>query len=341
MLSGFLSRDGITTFAEAANAVQTAYGFAYDISTVLSALGVIAGGDLATGYYSIGGADARVPNTLGPALGLDKHGRHRSTQLSRESSLVNDHILGTFEIDGSISREDNYFGNQANFHLSRFEALNATANEIGGGFGRDLFVQEKYTTYQTSRASNPEFNAGLKYFVVAHAERAFVFRGLPNGTNPDVPNYQNISPFFLDEEFPEDWFRRATPYTLANTVTDVLDLYTASPVELGANEGLNNFIPTGMDIPMEPQALACFLLGNIFDTVPGQVQPALLANIDLFEGFVDGVMAPLVLNAFGGCPGLTNYTVPSASAGTNVDGSLSAPGSPVDGVYPGTSPDRV
>ena len=73
-LVGFLSRDGITTFAEAANAVQTAYGFAYDLSTFLSALAVIAGGDLATGYYSIGGADARVPNTLGPALGLDKHG---------------------------------------------------------------------------------------------------------------------------------------------------------------------------------------------------------------------------------------------------------------------------
>ena len=70
-----MSRDGITTFAEASEAVQTAYGFAYDLSTFLSALGVIAGGDLATGYYSIGGADARVPNTLGPALGLDKHGR--------------------------------------------------------------------------------------------------------------------------------------------------------------------------------------------------------------------------------------------------------------------------
>jgi hypothetical protein len=152
---GFLSRDGITSFAEAANAVQTAYGFAYDLSVGLSALGLIAGGDLPTGIYSIGGADARVPNTLGPALGLDKH--------------------GTFEIDGSISREDAYFGNQANFQLSRWNALNSLAeSKYGGQFGYDLFVEEKLNTYNTARATNPEFNAGVKYFVVAHAERAFV-----------------------------------------------------------------------------------------------------------------------------------------------------------------------
>ena len=48
-------RSGITSFAEAANAVQFAYGFGYDLSVFLSALGVIAGGDLVTGKYSIGG----------------------------------------------------------------------------------------------------------------------------------------------------------------------------------------------------------------------------------------------------------------------------------------------
>lgn len=46
---------GITTFAEAANAIQVAYGFGYDLSVVLSALGLIAGGDLISGKYSIGG----------------------------------------------------------------------------------------------------------------------------------------------------------------------------------------------------------------------------------------------------------------------------------------------
>jgi Peroxidase, family 2 len=62
---GYISRNGITTFAEAANAVQIGYGMGFGLGTALSALGLIAGGDLLTGIYSIGGADSRVPNTLG------------------------------------------------------------------------------------------------------------------------------------------------------------------------------------------------------------------------------------------------------------------------------------
>ena len=78
---GYISRDGITTWAEAANAIQTVFGFGYDLAAFLSAVGLIAGGDLVTGKYSIGrrvdplrrfgsdwsvgGADSRVPNTLG------------------------------------------------------------------------------------------------------------------------------------------------------------------------------------------------------------------------------------------------------------------------------------
>ena len=111
---GYISRDGITTFAQAANAVQTGYGFDFSLSVFLSALGLIAGGDLVSGIYSIGGADPRVPNTLGPALGLDKH--------------------GTFEIDGSITRQDVYFGNNANFLLQRWNEYVNESDAQGGEF---------------------------------------------------------------------------------------------------------------------------------------------------------------------------------------------------------------
>lgn len=86
---GYISRTGITTFAEAANACQITLGFGYDTCTFVSALGLLASGDIATGIYSIGGADSRVPNTLGPALGISKH--------------------GSFEIDNSISRQGKLF----------------------------------------------------------------------------------------------------------------------------------------------------------------------------------------------------------------------------------------
>jgi len=45
----------------AADAVQTAFGFSYGASVGLSALGLLAGGDLISGKYSISGADDRVP----------------------------------------------------------------------------------------------------------------------------------------------------------------------------------------------------------------------------------------------------------------------------------------
>ena len=51
---GYVSRDGITTWAEAGNAIQTALGLGYDFAAALSALGLLSGGDLITGKYSIG-----------------------------------------------------------------------------------------------------------------------------------------------------------------------------------------------------------------------------------------------------------------------------------------------
>ena len=51
---GYLSRTGVTSFAEAANAIQTAYSMSFDVAVFLSALGLLAGGDIPTGKYTIG-----------------------------------------------------------------------------------------------------------------------------------------------------------------------------------------------------------------------------------------------------------------------------------------------
>ena len=134
---GYISRDGITTWAEAANGIQTAFGFGYDMATVLSALGLLSGGDLISGKYSIGGADSRVPNTLGPSLGLDKH--------------------GTCEVDNSITRQDTFFGNQANFQMSRWQALLDTAIAHDNLFNQATLAAEKKRSYDDSRATNVSF----------------------------------------------------------------------------------------------------------------------------------------------------------------------------------------
>lgn len=229
---GYISRDGITTFAEAANACQITLGFGYDTCVFLSALGLIAGGDLPTGKYSIGGTDSRVPNTLGPALGISHH--------------------GPFEIDQSISRSDTYFGNNADFNLTRWNRLVDIANQNDGQFGLSTFAQEFEVTYNEARNTNPEFDAGPKHFAVSLAERVFIYRALPNGTDETNANFANVAPFYLNETFPPFWFRRSTPYSLVNVGTDIVSLIAAAPtsLEIGSNEGLNNFVP-GQCFPTE------------------------------------------------------------------------------------------
>ncbi|KAF2168491.1 hypothetical protein M409DRAFT_65447 [Zasmidium cellare ATCC 36951] len=272
---GYIDRSGITTFAEAANACQITLGFGYDTCVFLSALGLLAGGDLPTGKYSIGGADARVPNTLGPSLGISRH--------------------GFFEVDNSISRIDSYFGNQADFNLDRFNRLVSIADKYNGQFGNSAFAEERVLLYNEAKNNNPQFNAGVRWLAVTTAERVFIFRALPNGTDETNANYANVAPFYVNETFPRDWFRRSTPYSLANTGTDIATLLATSG-ELtvpGTNEGLNNFVPLGLDIgALSPQEATCFLAQAVFDETPGFLAPALADNIDLVNAFLNGALKP-------------------------------------------------
>lgn len=272
---GYISRNGITTFAEAANACQITLGFGYDTCVFLSALGLLSGGDLPTGAYSIGGADSRVPNTLGPALGISKH--------------------GFFEVDNSISRDDAGLGNQANFNLTKFNRLVDIANKYGGEFGNSAFAEERVLLYKESKNNNPTFNAGVRWLAVTAAERVFIFRAMPNGTHETLADYQNVAPFYMNETFPNEWFRRSTPYSLENTGTDIATLLTSSP-ELtipGENQGLNNFVPLGLDIgSVTPTSALCFLATAVFDETPGFLSPALAENYDVVEGFLNGAVKP-------------------------------------------------
>ena len=74
----------------------------------------------------------------------------------------------------------------------------------------------------------------------------------------------------------------------------------------------------------------CFVLESVFDTVPGQIQPALYNNVALFNAFANAVITPFFTKF--GCPPLMNFTISGNSA--NAAAGKSAGGSPVNGVYP-------
>jgi len=272
---GYISHTGITTFAEAANACQITLGFGYDTCVFLSALGLLSGGDLISGKYSIGGADPRVPNTLGPSLGISKH--------------------GFFEVDNSISRDDAYFGNQADFNLSRWDQLVQITEKYNGEFGNSAFAEERVLRYNEAKNNNPEFNAGIRWLAVTTAERVFIFRALPNGTHEEFADYRNVAPFYLNETFPENWFRRATPYSLLDTGLDIVNLLVSSS-ELtvpGQNQGMNNFVPLGVDLAsITPSTITCFLAATVLDETPGFLAPFLVEEIDTVNAFLNGIVAP-------------------------------------------------
>ena len=267
---GYLSRNGITTFAQAANAVQTGYGFDFSLSVFLSALGLIAGGDLVSGIYSIGGADSRVPNTLGPALGLDKH--------------------GGFEIDGSITRQDVYFGNNANFLLQRWNEYVNESEAQGGEFNLAINAVDNGFRYDNSLGTNPDFFAGVIWFAVSHAERVFVYEGLANGTS-GLANYDNVAPFFLNETFPDNWYRRGVPLALPVAFEQAAEMFLANPRALGGNQGVGNFVPLDLSKDLStasPAQIGCFILENILDVAPGQLDPTIYNNFELYTGFIKG-----------------------------------------------------
>lgn len=63
--------------------------------------------------------------------------------------------MEAFETDNSITRQNQYFGNQANFIMSRWERLVDITEKYGGDFGLETLIEEKDITYDESKAMDP------------------------------------------------------------------------------------------------------------------------------------------------------------------------------------------
>lgn len=292
---GYLSRDGITSFAEAANAIQEAWSMSFDIAVFLSALGLLAGGDIPTGKYSIGGRDSRVPETLGPVYGIDRH--------------------GLFEIDASISRGDRYFGDNHSFNVTRWNKLVSDANNHGDGlFNIEAVKHNAADAVDESRATNPRFTFGAN-FAVVYATRALLTRPLANGTQPNVPNFKNVAPFYLNETFPEAWYRIPHSYSLVDLLGDIGNLFLFKPQPLGTNVN-GRFVPLNISVPQAPQDIGCLGLSLLASGAPDAAEPVVQAAAAL----VDQVFSPVLGGA--SCS-ISDYNTASGSAshqeGENAD----------------------
>lgn len=144
--------------------------------------------------------------------------------------------------------------------------------------------------------------------------RVLTYRPLANGTTPDEPNCKsqaevvnlvlttridaNIAPFFLNETFPENWYRRGTAYSLADLAVEVLQMFLYAPKPFGQNQN-GVFAPLELQVPTAPQDVQCFLFAAFLDLVPDQLAP----EFNTVNDFVTKIVQPF----FGGDCNLTAF----------------------------------
>jgi hypothetical protein len=187
--------------------------------------------------------------------------------------------------------------------------------------------------YKESKNNNPTFNAGIRWLAVTTTERVFIFCALPNGTHEILADFQNVAPFYMNETFPPELFRRDSAYSLENTGADIANLILSRP-ELtvpGQNESLNNFVPLGLDLgAVTPTSATCFLATAIFDDTPGVLAPGLVDSYEVVEAFLNGAIKPFF--APFNCP-VIEFSKPGVSAGSASPGVASHSNILINGVY--------
>ena len=127
-----------------------------------------------------------------------------------------------------------------------------------------------------------------------HAKHVFIYEGLANGTT-GRPDYASVAPFFWNDTFPDKWYRPRVAFPLAGALAEAVGLFVAELRELSGNEGLGNFVASDSSIiGQTPQQLKCFILENILDVAPDQLDPAIYDNFELYTGFMKGLQEPLI-----------------------------------------------
>lgn len=180
-------------------------------------------GNLVTDLISIGGKTRRTgPDPQHPALvgGLNTH--------------------AVFEGDASMTRADDFFGDNHSFNQTLFDQFIDFSNRYGDGFYNYTVAAElRWQRIQDSIAHNPQFDlTGPRYFT-AFAESTFPVNFFVDGrSNPRGLSVTNATLFFRDSRFPEDFWRSSQP----SAAEGLRDVFFPHPISPGRNvNGVNTY----------------------------------------------------------------------------------------------------
>ncbi|OCH90908.1 Cloroperoxidase [Obba rivulosa] len=255
---GYLPHSGIVTQADVVSAVSEGFNMGADLSELLSVLAVAQDGDLITGKFSIGGPDSRAAllGSLQNILGVESSLYHRSNGV---------------EADASATRDDAYSGDDHTMIPGLYAQMKSIAANYGGLYTLEAMKDVQQLRHQQSVQTNPTFHFVPITGVLVIGAKAFISEFFSNGTYGDggVPNEESISSFFgaqllpngsyefIPERFPDNWYRRGTPFGLVNAIDEILDFYLTRDIGFGANAGaVNSFVPLDLGAITNVNSLA-------------------------------------------------------------------------------------
>ncbi|KAF2133715.1 hypothetical protein P153DRAFT_281050 [Dothidotthia symphoricarpi CBS 119687] len=231
---GYLPRDGHVTFGQIVAATARGFNMGADLATVLATFAVLTDGDIDTLSFYLGAGKGGIG-------GLNRH--------------------STVEADISPTREDYYNGCGDNHHLSS-RIVKQLVGYVNAESSKQFTINAMANQYaqlaQFSKTNNPY----LYYFPFPQIVSVVAFNFYPqffsNGTYGagGVANYKSISSIigaeydsksgefkYVPERWPENWYRRATPYGAVQALTEGFTLvYPRNIVTPGvAQLGTGNF----------------------------------------------------------------------------------------------------
>ncbi|TFK18279.1 Cloroperoxidase [Coprinopsis marcescibilis] len=285
---GYLPRDGVATPAQIVTAVQEGFNMENSAARFTTYAAHLVDGNPITDLLSIGGKTRKTgPDPPAPAIvgGISNH--------------------GTFEGDASMTRGDDFFGDNHSFNQTLFDQMKDFSNRFGGGFYNLTVASElRHERIQQSIATNPNLSLfGLRHITV-FAEAAFPVNLFVDGRRTAPGEAQHMSmdaaeAFFKNMKFPRGFFRASKPSSSEGV--DVI--FGAHPILPGRNTGSVNSFTTDdslggiLDFCKFYTEFVNTTVRGLYPNPTGTLRRNLNLNLDFFYGSV----------ASSGCPQIFPY----------------------------------
>ncbi|KAJ6530570.1 Chloroperoxidase [Mycena capillaripes] len=281
---GYISRNGITSFEEIVLGTGEAFNIDPAMASGMAALNLLTRGNPFVNKISIGGVSPFVPPLPGQidgpeTQGIIKHGR--------------------VEGDGSMTRSDVHIGDNRNFNQTLWDRDLELLAELGDDgpdgpatvFNLQTLIEMQRQNLASDQVLDLEFaipSRRLNFIFDKNVTNTdFVASVFANGTTQQATK-EIMTSFFMNQTFPENWFRAAAPVL-------------GSPIPAEVAAALPEWVPGHNDengvFVADPQPPAPFNTSsgcrgywdNLVNAVPGtlaDVTGIFKQNVDLLTGIL-------------------------------------------------------